>query len=269
MMVLLFAVAAVATAPAATQPNTRGLIAGAEHAIQANRLDQARLMIARAIGAGAAGPELDRVTADLDYASGRYQQAFARYQSLLKTSALDESLLEQAGIAALKLGDVTNASLLLSRATSARGASWRAWNALGVVADLRKDWITAIACYDEASRLAPREVEPVNNRGWSHLLRGDWKEALSLFETAVALDPKSARAINNLELARSALAAELPGRRAGESDSSWAARLNDAGVAAAILGDKGRATAAFSQALDVSGTWYVRAANNLEALRSR
>jgi Flp pilus assembly protein TadD len=109
----------------------------------------------------------------------------------------------------------------------------------------------------------------VNNLGWSHLLRGNWKEALSLFEKAVALDPKSNRAANNLELARSALAAELPNRRAGESDSSWAARLNDAGVAAAILGDKGRATAAFSQALDVSGTWYVRAANNLEAFRGR
>jgi len=269
MIPFLLAVAAV-SAPAATRPaNPSGLIAGAEHAIRANRLDQASLMIARAVGVGAAGVELDRVMADLDYASGRYQQAFARYQSLLKTSAFDESLLEQAGIAALKLGDVTNASLLLSRATSARGASWRAWNALGVVADLRSDWSTAEACYDEAARLAPSEVEPVNNRGWSHLLRGNWREALRFFEAAAALDPKSVRVSNNLELARSAQAAELPSRRTGESDFSWAARLNDAGVAAAILGDKGRATAAFSQALDVSGTWYVRAANNLEALGSQ
>jgi tetratricopeptide (TPR) repeat protein len=159
--------------------------------------------------------------------------------------------------------------LLLSRATSARGASWRAWNALGVVADLRSDWTTADECYDEAARLAPNEVEPVNNRGWSHLLRGNWRDALGLFEKAVFLDPKSTRAVNNLELARSALAAELPSRRPGESDSSWAGRLNDAGLAAAILGNKGRATAAFSQALDVSGTWYARAANNLKALGSR
>jgi tetratricopeptide (TPR) repeat protein len=269
MIQLLLAAAVVSTAPAAVLPNPRELIAGAEHAVWANRLDQATLMIARAVSAGAVGPELDRVLGDLAYASGRYDEASARYQSLLKTSVVDERLLEHAGIAALKLGDVKNASLLLSRATSARGASWRAWNALGVAADLRSDWVTADACYDNAAQLAPDEVEPVNNRGWSHLLRGNWKEALSLFEKAVALDPKSARAANNLELARSALAAELPSRRAGESDSSWAARLNDAGVAAAILGDKGRATAAFSQALDVSGTWYVRAANNLEALRGR
>lgn len=270
MIALLLAVAAVSTVPAATRPpNPQGLIAGAEHAVRANRLDQATLMIARAVGAGAAGPELDRVIADLAYASGRYREALVGYQALLKTSAVDEGLLEQAGIAALKLGDVANASMLLSRATSARAAGWRAWNARGVVADLRSDWSMADACYDEAARLVPGEVEPINNRGWSQLLRGNWREALSLFEQAVALAPKSVRAANNLELARSALAAELPSRRSGESDSSWAARLNDAGVAAAILGDKGRATAAYSQALDVSSTWYVRAANNLEALSSR
>jgi Flp pilus assembly protein TadD len=269
-MIQLLLVAAVASsAPAATPPNPRELIAGAEHAIWANRLDQATVMISRAVGAGAAGPELDRVLADLAYVSGRYDEAFARYQSQLKSSAADERLLEHAGIAALKLGDVKNAFSLLSRATSARGASWRAWNALGVVADLRSDWVTADACYDKASQLAPDEVEPVNNRGWSHLLRGNWREALSLFEKAVVVDPKSVRAANNLELARSALAAELPNRRPGETESSWAARLNDAGVAAAILGDKPRATAAFSQALDVSGTWYVRAANNLAALGGR
>ena len=58
-------------------------------------------------------------------------------------------------------------------------------------------------------------------------------------------------------------------REPGESDSAWAARLNDAGVVSALIGDKRRATAAFTQALDVSGTWYSRAANNLEALGSR
>ena len=101
------------------------------------------------------------------------------------------------------------------------------------------------------------------------LLRGDWKRAIGLFERATELNPKSTRIANNLELAKMALGAGLPARESGESESSWAARLNDAGVAAAILGDRNRATAAFTQALDVSGTWYARAANNLEALGGR
>ena len=101
------------------------------------------------------------------------------------------------------------------------------------------------------------------------LLRGDWNQAVGFFEQAVALDPKSTRIANNIELARMALGAGLPAREPGEPESSWAARLNDVGVAAAILGDRNRATAAFTQALDVSGTWYARAANNLEALGGR
>jgi len=55
----------------------------------------------------------------------------------------------------------------------------------------------------------------------------------------------------------------LPRRKPGEADSDWAARLNDAGVAAEALGDRKRAIAAFTQALEASGSWYERAANNL------
>jgi Flp pilus assembly protein TadD len=269
-MTWMFLTAAAAVAvPAPPSPSAHELIAGASHAIHVNRLDQAELMVSRAAAAGASGPELARVLADFAYASGNYAEALTRYEALLRSASSDRSMLEPAGIAALKLGKVERASSLLSTATSAPRAGWRSWNALGVVADLKSDWAKADECYDQASQLAPNEIEPINNRGWSLLLRGKWQQAIQFFEQAVALDPKSKRAANNLELARAALSAELPQRGPGESDSFWAARLNDAGVAASILGDKRRAMAAFTQALDVSGTWYSRAANNLETLGSR
>ena len=69
-----------------------------------------------------------------------------------------------------------------------------------------------------------------------------------------------------LELARAALAENLPRRRAGESDSDWAARLNDAGVLAAAGGQRQRAIAAFAQAIEVRSRWYARAAENLAEL---
>ena len=266
---LVAAAVSVAPAPAQATPAAHDLIAGASHAVQANRLDQAAVMISRAIGAGASGPELDRLLADFAYASGKYPEALARYEELAKVGPADPSLFEAAGISALKLDKVERASSLLSLATAQRRASWRSWNAAGVVADLRHDWPKADDCYDHASRLAPREAAPINNRGWSLVLRGDWRGAVGFFERAIALDPKSERAADNLELAKAALDADLPSRQAGESDSSWAARLNDAGVAAAILGNKSRASAAFTQALNASGSWYTRAANNLEALGSR
>jgi tetratricopeptide (TPR) repeat protein len=104
----------------------------------------------------------------------------------------------------------------------------------------------------------------VNNQGWSLVLRGDWAASLPYFELAASLDPNSQRIADNLDLARTALDAALPARRPGETGEDWAARLNDAGVAAQLLGDKKRAIAAFTQALYASDHWYARAANNLD-----
>jgi Flp pilus assembly protein TadD len=205
------------------------------------------------------------VLADVAFTAGDHSEALGRYEALLAIDPVDADLLERAGIAALKLGDLNRAAPLIERATSAKGASWRAWNARGALADLDRHWTDADAAYAEALRLAPDEAVVFNNHGWSLLLRGDWHHAIEDLEKAAMVDSKSVRIANNLELARAALAADLPTRRDGESDEAWAERLNDAGVAAEILGDRTRAVAAFTQALEASGRWYVRAANNLEA----
>ena len=176
---------------------------------------------------------------------------------------------ERAGISALKLGYVATAATFVDRAVKSARPSWRAWNARGVVADLQQDWPAADAAYDKAAKLSPNEAEIVNNEGWSQVLRGNWSRAVGLFEKAAALDPNSTRITNNLELARSALTGDLPERRTGETDRAWAARLNDAGMAAQLMGDRQRAVAAFTQALEASGIWYARAANNLQAASGR
>ena len=98
------------------------------------------------------------------------------------------------------------------------------------------------------------------------MLRGHWGEAVASFERALALSPRLPRLANNLELARAAVAADLPARDAGESDEAYAARLNDAGVVAAASGQTKRAEAAFTQAIELRSRWFARAADNLAAL---
>jgi Flp pilus assembly protein TadD len=259
----------IAASVAAATPQPPVSLSDAEHAISAGRVEQARLMVGRALTAGASGPQVDRILADLAFASGRNDEALLRYHKLLAANPTDSLLAERAGIAALKLGDVASATVLIDRAIRSPKPSWRAWNARGVVADLQQDWSAADAAYRRAAELSSNEAEVVNNQGWSQLLRGDWKRSVGLFERAVSLDPESTRIANNLELARAALAGDLPQRKAGESDREWAVRLNDAGMAAQLLGDNRRAVAAFAQALEASGTWYARAANNLQAAGGR
>jgi len=241
----------------------------AQRAAEAGRLEQARLMISKAIAAGASQSDAGRAVADLAFESAKYPEALALYKQLLVATPMDPLFLERAGISAFQTGDMKLAASLIGRATALSGASWRAWNARGAIADMDRDWAAADAAYEKAGQIAPDRAEIVNNRGWSRLLRGDWTRARDDFERAAQLDPKSTRIANNLELARDALAVDLPRRLAGEPDHEWAARLNDAGVAAQLLGDQKRAIAAFTQALESSGSWYQRAANNLEAARGR
>jgi Flp pilus assembly protein TadD len=190
----------------------------------------------------------------------------AAYQRLVSSPDKRNGDCEKGAIAALRIGRYADATPLVECAVAAKDASWQAWNARGVLADESQDWASADESYSRARDLAPDEARITNNQGWSKLLRGDWSAAASLFEEAALQDPKSARIADNLELARAAISADLPQRRLGETERDWAVRLNDAGVAAELLGNRNRAVAAFSQAIDASPTWYDRASNNLKAL---
>jgi tetratricopeptide (TPR) repeat protein len=267
MMLALAAAASLAahSPPAAPAPDPT-ILADASHAIDAGRLNEAKLIIARAVTAGFRGPPIERLTAALAFASGNYLQAWSQYRHLAASPDKEEGDCEKGAIAALELLRAADAQPLVDCAVKFPNASWRAWNARGVLADMQQDWATADESYAHARQLAPGEANIVNNQGWSKLLRGDWAGALPLFEDAAALDSTSERIANNLELVRAALAADLPARRQGETNAEWAVRLNDAGVAAELMGDRQRAVAAFTQALDASPVWYGRASNNLAAL---
>lgn len=220
-------------------------------------------MLGAAIAVGAKGEPVDRLLADLEYASGKYDRALGYYQSLLTAHPDEALLLERAGISALRMGQVEQAVALLDRGTRVPGAGWRAWNARGVAADRQGRWDEALAAYDRADGLGASHGEVANNRGWSLMLQGDWAGALDAFERAAQIDPKLPRLANNLELARDAMSAGLPARRVGETDDAYSARLNDSGVIAEAAGDKGKAKAAFAQAVQLRSRWYALAAENL------
>ncbi len=264
---MLFAFIAVAVA--AAEPPQSPIVAEARHAIAAGRMDQARAMVARAIKAGAPAAQVDELLADLAFVSGSNAEALVRYESMLATAPRNSRFAERAGVAALRTGDVAKATALLEKAVALPDASWQAWNARGAAADLRGDWATADLSYGRAAELNPNSAEIANNRGWSLLLRGEWEAARAALERAAKRDPNSSRIANNLELARAALAENLPRRRAGESAADWAARLNDAGVAAHARGDRRRAIAAFAQAIEARVDWFERAANNLAYVEAR
>lgn len=268
MSLALLAGLALAASGSPSSPSD-SRIRDAHEAIEAGRLDQARLMIAHATADGVDGQAMSRLLADLAFAGGKYEEALARYKQLAGDPPNASAICERAVLSALRIQALSDAASMIECATSGPDVTWRSWNARGVLADAGRQWADADSAYRNAFQLSPDEPEVANNRGWSYLLRGEWERARQFLERAAQLDPKSIRIANNLELAEAALSERLPTRRQGESDRSWAARLNDAGVAAQLLGDRRRAIAAFTQALEASGTWYSLAGNNLEATIER
>ena len=264
-MLALLAAALAASSPPPSRPPASEI----DRAIAMRRFDQARLMISGAVKGGASGAAVERPLAALALAAGRNEEALARLEALLLAAPDDALLLEQAALAALRSGKTGAAARFAGRATRQPGASWRAWNAKGVLADRARDWAEADRAYARAEALAPDQAEIANNLGWSLLLRGDWAGAADVLARAAALEPGSARIANNLDLARIGQAADLPSQRAGETSTAYAARLNDAGVAAQSRGDTRRARAAFAQAIEASGRWYARAEANLARVEGR
>lgn len=263
-MILLLLAASIAAAP----PVEPAPLGEAGHAIASGRLDQARIMIGKAVQVGVHGPRLDRLLADLAFESGDYATALIRYEALLALRPGDPLLAEQIAIAAIHEGNQARAASAIKLATASPSASWRAWNARGVLADQRGDWTDADRSYARSAKAAPDRPEVLNNQAWSLLLRGRWQDAQLLLEKAATLDPHVTRIANNLELARAAASQDLPRRRTGESINNWAARLNDAGVVAGIRGNQQQAIAAFAQAIMAHEVWFERAANNLALAES-
>src|SRR5689334_16062873 len=132
---MIFALLAAA-ALAAAEPSVDQSLTEASIALEAGRVEQARLMIGAAVKGGAQGSSIDRLLADLAFATADYKGALPRYQLLLASGIADARMYERAGIAALKLRDFDQGTRLLDKATGFPNASWRAWDARGVAADL-------------------------------------------------------------------------------------------------------------------------------------
>ena len=239
------------------------VVTEARLALSHGRTVQAREMISAAVRDGASGAMIDRLLADLAFAEKRWAEATVRYDGLIGTGARDAGVFEKAAAAALHQANDRAAAAYLDRALALPEVSWRAYNLRGVLADRAQDWAAADAAYAEGLRLDPASADLHNNLGWSLLLRGQWAEAHRHLEQAAALAPGNQKIAANRDLAVSALDADLPERRAGESGAAFAARLNDSGVLALRAGQEAKARAAFARALEESDRWFERAANNL------
>ncbi len=143
MIFVLAAALSVAAQPAPAARPDPSILKDAAQAIDAGRLQEAKLIIARAITVGFRGAPIERLTADLAFASGKYLQAMAGYQRLVASPAKQPGDCEKGALSALEIDRYDDAKPLVACAIATGNASWRVWNARGVFADSQHDWALA------------------------------------------------------------------------------------------------------------------------------
>lgn len=258
LAILLLAQTAPAGAAAA-----RDETAAIRAAIEGGRLIQARTMLESNRQEGASIPEQAVLEADLLMAEHRYRDALSRYLRLALETPGDAHLWTGAGLASLRLGGKAEALARLQRAVALPRVDWRAWNAIGVLLDEERDWVGSAEAYDRALALAPDKATIWNNRGYSLLLQRRFDEGLAALDRAAALDGNNRRILVNRGLAR-ALTGHYPTARGErESAADWAARLNNAGYAAWLAGDRMAARSLLARAVQASEVHNGRALANL------
>jgi Flp pilus assembly protein TadD len=207
---------------------------------------QARLGIARCY-ADLGKPELART--HLDYVLGK--------------NAGDVDALEERGLVHVSLHNDATARDDLRRVVTLDAGRWRAWNGLGVLADLEGNRSEAEADYRRALAILPDHPAVVNNLGYSLIMAHRYAEAEPLLRRALVLEPHSMRVRNNLaiSLAGQQRYDEAVEILAAQGNRAWA--YNNVGYVALLLGESDIAIGLFHKAIDEDPSYYSRAAENL------
>lgn len=237
-------------------------IAQLETALNARRYVQLKTLIERAKLARQADPRIDLYLAEYWLANGQLEQSLGQFEALGATPLVQARAQQGAGIAAYLLGRTERAEQALQKAVALDAGLARAWNALGAVADRKRDWALAEKAYAESLRLEPASPTVLSNRGYSRLLQGRLDDAVADLTVAVRARPNEPQVQNNLRLAL-ALSGRYDEAFAGVSRRDLHRELNNIGYAALVRGDYVSAEAYLNRALEVSDVFYRQAWQNL------
>ena len=242
-----------------------------DQALQEGRLLDAGQLIDQARTVAGADPQLALFGGQLGLARRQHETALQDFKAAEAHAQGDPTLraaaLEGQGLALMAAGKNDQARPLLEQATTLSPDVWRAWNALGVLDDGKRDWGRAAAAYEKALTTSRDPSIVLNNRGYSRLLQGRGAEAQADFVAALEKRPDLVAARTNLRLAL-ALQGNYSSAVAGGTPAEQAALLNNAGFAAGARGDYVKARELLTEAMKTRGEYYVRASENLRLFQS-
>ncbi|MCK4621476.1 MAG: tetratricopeptide repeat protein [Desulfuromonadales bacterium] len=224
---------------------------------------------------------------------------------LLKALTLDPNnveIYEHLGELFLKMEELDKAQIAFAAVLESNPDDLQALIGMGKINRLKGDCIEAVKslvqaqegapenpevltelaiCYDTLDRGAPVEKlylrvtellpgspSSFNNLGFHYLIQGDYAQAIAALLTAKKLKPEDRLIKNNLAAAYILSGEESRGLALFENSIGQAGAFNNVGYVYMIQNKWQKAEAAFVKALEFSPRYYVKAAKNLDYLRT-
>ncbi len=246
-------------------------VARGDAALQRGDLDRALFEYVQALEKNANDGETFYKIGSIHAARGNMALANIAYGYCLKHAPQHAGALEGLGLNLLELRQYKEARRQLEHALAADPKRWRAANGLGVIADLRGDYIGAQVNYRAALAIEPESAMVHNNLGYSIYLAGDLQAAAREFYAATRMDSRYERAWRNLALVYARLGWYENAISVFAHVEDTPSAYNDTGYICMLDGDYRNADRLFREAIRRSPAYYETAQRNLarnEALRS-
>lgn len=131
---------------------------------------------------------------------GHLNRAALAFNMVLKAKPDQAETLIELGLVELRMRRYERAEKHIKRGIEMDAGSWRGFDGLAILSDLKKDFKSSQQYYDKALQLNPTSPMIWNNRGYSRYLAGDWGDAERYIHKALDIDPEYEKAWLNLGL---------------------------------------------------------------------
>jgi Flp pilus assembly protein TadD len=202
-------------------------------------------------------------------AQGLDEQALAEFNKVLEKSPDHAIANEAAGCVYFRAGLYDEAKAHLNRAVALNPMLWKAHNFLGIVHDRDREYDKAAEEFSTALELhqGGGADEIYNNLGVVHIARKQYAEAVETFRRALRAGGVSERTYNNLGLALARMGRLDEALESFKYAGGEAKANNNLGYVLLTENQPARAVPYFEKAIELSPSYYVKAADNLKRAR--
>jgi len=195
--------------------------------------------------------------------------AWQAFKEAIKLDPTHVGAQEELGLTYMAMAQPEPATFHLKQATELDPQRWRAWNALGVLADMDKQYALAVSYYEAGLLAAPRSPMLMTNIGYSYYLAGDMEQASAWFGRALIVDPEFAPAVKNLALLYARQGWYDQAVKTFSKVTGKPQAYNDVGYVAMRQGDYEQAHELLTEAIRLSPVYYEKAYENLATLKKQ